>query len=114
MSFRKFSLLAMGLSLLLTLYSCKSSPKNDSVKAEATTVEISSKGMTCTGCEQTIQGSISKLDGVQSVTATFTDGKAIVVYLPGKTDTVNMRQAITEKGYGVNKFTVIPAEGIVD
>lgn len=114
MSFRKFHLLATGFSLLLILFSCKGKPATDQGKTEVSAVEISIKGMTCTGCEQTIKGSITKLDGIQSVTASFTDGKATVVYLPGKTDTANMRKAITDKGYGVNKFTVVPSERITD
>lgn len=114
MSFRKYSHLATGVLLIVFLLSCKNNKVSTTANQEPSAVEISIKGMTCTGCEQTISTSLTKLEGVQSVKATFTDGRAVVVYLPGKTDTASMRQAITGKGYAVNKFTVIQPSEIVN
>lgn len=114
MSFRKYSPLATGALLLLILFSCRNNQVSASANFEPMAVEISIKGMTCTGCEQTISTSLTKLEGVQSVNATFTDGRAVVVYLPGKTDTASMRQAISGKGYSVNKFTVVQPSEIVN
>lgn len=96
---------------LLILFSCQGNRKTGEAKETftASTVEISIRGMTCTGCEQTIQAGISGLNGVESVKATFTDGKAIVVFDPGKTDTLKMKEVITGKGYTVNRFTQVPA-----
>jgi len=111
---RKLAILVAGICAVLTILSCKNSSSKESQVIEPSAIEISIKGMTCTGCEETIKSSISKLEGIKSVTATFTDGKAIVVYLPGKTDTLLMKQAITDKGYSVNKFTAIPVPDVTN
>ena len=71
-------------------------------------VEVSIGGMSCTACEQTIQASVSKLDGIKSVKASFTIGKAIVVYSPSLADTAKIRKSITDVGYKVIKFAFIP------
>jgi copper chaperone CopZ len=63
-------------------------------------------GMSCTGCEETIQSRVGQLDGVKSVRASFKDGTAIVEFLPGKTDSLKIREAITGSGYTVKKFLV--------
>ena len=62
-------------------------------------VELTIKGMTCTGCEQTIQSGISSLKGVKQVKATFKNGKAYVEYIPEATDTTMMKQKVTASGY---------------
>ena len=61
-------------------------------------------GMSCTGCEETIQSRVGQLDGVKSVKASFKEGTAIVEYLPDKTDSLKIRDAITGSGYTVKKF----------
>lgn len=77
-------------------------------EATASVIEVSIGGMTCTGCEQTIQNNLGKLDGIKSVKASFTTGNAIVEYLPGKVDTIKMKETVTGSGYTVKKF--IPAQ----
>lgn len=67
-------------------------------------IEVSIGGMSCTACEQTIQTSVSKLDGIKSVKASYTVGKAIVDYSPSLVDTSNIRKAITDVGYKVIGF----------
>lgn len=69
----------------------------DNVKTVA--VELTIKGMTCTGCEQTIQSGISSLKGVKQVKATFKNGKAYVEYIPDVADTTVMKQKVTASGY---------------
>ena len=71
---------------------------------EASVIEVSISGMTCMGCEQTIQTSISKLEGIKSVTASCTSGNAIVEYYPSQVDTLKMKDAVTGSGYTVKKF----------
>jgi copper chaperone CopZ len=68
-------------------------------------VEVSIGGMSCTGCEQTIQTNLSKLEGVMMVKASFATGTAIVEYLPALVDTVKMREAIAGSGYTCKKFS---------
>jgi len=68
-------------------------------------MEIKIEGMTCTACEQTIQRKVGKLEGIKSVTATFSDGRAIIEYFPGKADTLKIKDAISGSGYVVKKIS---------
>ncbi len=93
----------------LVVLSCSgSNKKQDSGKTLPGTspsyIEVSISGMTCTGCEQTVQKQVTGLEGVKSVTASFTSGMAKVEYYPELTDTSDIRAAITKSGYKVNKF----------
>lgn len=97
--------------LLLFLSSCTGNANRKTQKdsvPEPTSAEISIKGMTCTGCEQTIQAAVSSLDGIQSVKASYTDGKAVVVFNKALTDTVKIKEKINGKGYIVTKVTEAP------
>jgi len=95
------------LAFLIILVSCsgnsKKTEKTESVM-EASLIEVSIGGMTCTGCEQTIQKTISSLEGVKSVKASFTTGIAVVEYFPSKTDTLKIKDAVNGTGYTVKKF----------
>ncbi len=84
--------------------------KSKAVKDESLSpslIEVSIKGMTCTGCEETIQTRVGGLEGVKSVKASFETGKAVIEYLPGVTDTVKIKEMITRSGYGVVKFNPV-------
>ena len=67
-------------------------------------IEVKIEGMSCTGCEQTIQRNVSKLEGIKSVKATFTDGRAIIEYFPTAVDSIKIKDAITASGYTVMKI----------
>lgn len=98
----------LSLLVILFLISCNSSgSKGASAKetSELTKVEVSVTGMTCTGCEQTIQKNVMKVEGIKSVKATFTDGKALVEYDASQADTSEIRAAITGAGYRVSAFS---------
>jgi copper chaperone CopZ len=71
---------------------------------EASVIGVSIGGMMCTGCEETISGSVGKLEGIKSVKASFKTGEAVIEYLPGVVDTAKIREAITGSGYTVKKF----------
>ncbi len=89
---------------LLAAFACKNpSPEAQSAKTDAKTaqVEISIAGMTCTGCENTINASLKSVEGVSSVESSHTKGLASVVFEPEKTDTAAFRHLITEAGYDV-------------
>lgn len=75
-------------------------------------VEVSIQGMTCTGCEQTIQSGISSINGVKQVKATFKNGKAYVEFIPGMADTIQMKEKITASGYIVSGFKSIPLDSL--
>jgi mercuric ion transport protein len=75
-------------------------------------VEISIKGMTCTGCEQTIQSGISSIKGVKQVKATFKNGTAWVEFIPGIADTIQMKEKITASGYSVAGIKSISTDSL--
>lgn len=92
---------------LYTALSCTGNNKKSeegNIHQEISMIEVSIGGMSCTGCEQTIQNNVGKLDGIKSVKATFTNGIAIIEYYEGMTDTTVIKEAISGCGYTVKKF----------
>jgi copper chaperone CopZ len=68
---------------------------------EYKTVEIKTKGMFCSHCENTVKTSISKLNGIKEVIADAKTNIAKVTYDEGKTNVKEIENAITDAGYGV-------------
>jgi len=75
-------------------------------------VEFAIQGMTCTGCEQTIQSGISSLEGVKQVKANYKSGKAFVEFLPDITDTLKMKEKIIASGYVVAGIQSAPLDSL--
>jgi copper chaperone CopZ len=73
-------------------------------------LELAVQGMTCTGCEQTIQSGIGSLKGIKQVKADFKTGKAYVEYIPEMADTNSMKEKITSSGYVVAGIKAIPLD----
>jgi copper chaperone CopZ len=65
------------------------------------TVNLDVEGMTCTGCENTIKEAVGKVPGVTDVTASHTEGLAVVKYDSTKTDLKAISGAILDAGYTV-------------
>lgn len=63
------------------------------------TVTLAVEGMTCTGCENTIQEAITKIAGVTSVKASHLDSTAVVSYDSTLTSLSAIGNAVTEAGY---------------
>lgn len=94
-------------AIMAIIVSCNSTGKKaekgpENLKVSA--IEVSITGMTCGGCEQTIQTSVSKVEGIKSVKASAVSGKALIELNPEGADTAMIRKAITDKGYGVSGF----------
>jgi copper chaperone CopZ len=60
---------------------------------------IGVNGMTCVGCEVTLEGNISKIEGVVNVKASHTDKEAVIEFDSTKTDIVTITKVIKESGY---------------
>jgi len=73
-------------------------------------VELTIQGMTCTGCEQTIQSGIGTINGVKQVKATFKNGKAFVEFIPEMADTNRIKEKVTASGYVVVGIRSIPLD----
>ncbi len=110
--------LSSGIALVLlifTLYSCGGNNKKPEVETVAfvpASIEVSISGMTCSGCEQTIQTNVAKLDGVKSVKASFQTGNAVIEYNSAKVDSLKIKEAITGSGYTVKKFSAVHSEEV--
>ncbi|HWR75028.1 MAG TPA: cation transporter [Bacteroidales bacterium] len=100
--------LLLGLMLLITSCGGGKSKEAKTAPAATATIELSIGGMTCTGCENTIQTNLSKVPGIISVTASYQKGNAVIEYEPGKVDTVKIKEVVDGTGYTALK--VSPAE----
>jgi copper chaperone len=70
-------------------------------------VVLSISGMTCGGCEKTIETALGEVEGVRKVIkVSHEDGKAWVCYEANKVETAVLANAVTKTGY---KAEVIPA-----
>lgn len=104
-----FTALFLAAMILITV-SCNSSGKKSTREAPASVarLEVSINGMTCAGCEQNIQTNVAKMEGVKSVKAICTVGKAFIDYNPSLVDSAKIRKIITESGYTVTGFNPLP------
>jgi copper chaperone CopZ len=107
--------LSLLLCLVIIAASCgggkgKGSQETPETPAATATVSLAIEGMTCTGCENTICTSLEKVPGVKSVTASFTDGKAVIEYETGKVDTAKLKEAVDASGYKALKVSAVEGE----
>lgn len=63
------------------------------------TVTLAIEGMTCTGCENTIQEAVTKVPGVAEIKASHLDSTAVVSFDTTKTSISAIGDAINEAGY---------------
>ena len=96
--------------LVLILFAIACGREQRTVKSEMqkepVVMQVSIGGMTCTGCEETIQRRVGELEGIKSVKASYKAGNATIEFFPEKVDSVKIREVITGSGYSVNKFTI--------
>lgn len=69
-------------------------------------VEISVEGMTCTGCENTVEKGVLSLDGVMEVEASHTGKTAVVKYDMTKANPDDMMTKIAERGYEALEYKI--------
>ncbi|KAF2019869.1 heavy metal translocatin [Aaosphaeria arxii CBS 175.79] len=74
-----------------------SSPTNKGLHCGVTLISIS--GMTCAACTSAVESAINDLDGVEEVLVSLPFQEARVLH-NGKVDLEEMKQAITDVGYG--------------
>lgn len=60
-------------------------------------------GMTCASCAKSIERSVGKLDGVQSVNVNFATEKLAIEFDEGKTSIDEIKVAVKKAGYGVRE-----------
>ena len=96
-------LLSVSLSLL-ALFSCNSTNESEEQvitvnESDITKVKIGVEGMTCVGCEVTLENEISQIEGVVSVKASHSNNEAIIEFDSTKTNTETIIKTIKESGY---------------
>jgi len=79
----------------------KSTSTENSAEAAVTTqtATLEINGMTCTGCENTVQEAVTKIPGIISVKASHLDSTAVVSFDPAKTSIAAIGDVVTEAGY---------------
>jgi copper chaperone CopZ len=68
---------------------------------EYKTVEIKTKGMSCSHCENSVKTEVNKLSSIKEVIADASTNTVKVTYLPGKIEVKDIEHAIDEAGYEV-------------
>jgi len=68
---------------------------------EYKTVQIKTKGMSCSHCENSVKTEVNKLPSIKEVIADASTNTVKVTYQPGKTEVKDIEHAIDEAGYEV-------------
>lgn len=97
-------ILALFIAAFLTACSGKSTGTDNSDQSAISassvkTVTLAIEGMSCTGCENTIQEAVTKIPGVTAIKASYLDSTAVVSFDPAKTTIKAIGEAVTEAGY---------------
>ncbi|MCF6169533.1 MAG: cation transporter [Bacteroidales bacterium] len=104
MKFKNILIVLLTVINVSIITSCSSSDKKSEkviVVKESDIVreKIGVNGMTCVGCEVTLEENISKIKGVVSVKASHTEKEAIIEFDSTKTDINTITETIIESGY---------------
>ncbi len=109
--------LAFILIAAATLAACQSNSNSagDTSESETTVLQIAPEnlvsmsfeveGMTCTGCENTVERSLKTMAGVAEVDASHETGKALVQYDKTKVTEKEVADNIAARGYKVTGYT---------
>ncbi|XP_074310544.1 copper-transporting ATPase HMA4-like [Silene latifolia] len=65
------------------------------------TLKFEIKGMECASCATSIESVLNKLDGIQSISISVMDGKAVVKYVSGVIDGKTIKGTIEDAGFKV-------------
>ena len=104
MKFKNIIIILLTILIFSIAASCTSSNKKPEktivVKAsDIVKKNVGINGMTCVGCEVTLEDNISKIEGVVSVKASHTENKATIAFDSTKTDIKTIKRMIKESGY---------------
>ncbi len=92
------------LSLIFSACNMQTETKEiDKSKLELVELNIAVDGMTCEGCENTVQSVLLKLDGVGEVSASHTEKMVKVMVDTTITKKGQLEQAIDKVGYTIIK-----------
>ena len=100
--------LFLSLAVAISFSNCSDST-NKSTKKEAVEIKkenvlkavINVKGMTCEGCESSIQTAVSKMSGVVNVKASHVDENTVIEYDKTQTSAQEIEKVISSIGYKI-------------
>lgn len=72
-------------------------------KMEIQTVILNIKGITCSGCEENINSTVMKLDGILKINTSHKTGTSIIEFDKRKTNINIIKDIIISKGYEIEK-----------
>ncbi len=102
--------------LLLTIACQNTSKENTEQSAETTEVvakvnvqkiEINVEGMSCSGCENTIQETIKDFEGVYTANADHVNGVAVMEFDSTKINVADVMLAINDLGYEATEHQIL-------
>ena len=102
-------LLFIILSIGLFFTGCEFTKKKQVLVKRSDIVQktLGIEGMTCMGCEVTLEGSISKIEGVVKVKASLASDSATIEYDKTKTNVAEITKIIKAEGYTIGTKTPI-------
>ncbi|WP_143962879.1 cation transporter [Litoribacter populi] len=65
-------------------------------------MEFSVKGMTCSGCEPTVNLQAKQVDGVIQSHTSFDESKAVIIFDPSRTSADEILVALNKTGYRID------------
>jgi len=90
-----------SLMMILLLAGCSGSSSKPAQNEVAENLKVSLKvgGMTCDGCEKTIETGVAQLKGIKSVDASFKDSTVVVSLDTTLVHEADIKGTITKLGY---------------
>ncbi len=94
----------------IAVFGCQNTTNNASTKeasmasAPKVYMNVAVEGMTCGGCERTVQGAVTAIDGIDSAFASHLDKQVRIFVDTTKVKLQDIQQAINEKGYTAGDF----------
>ncbi|HIP31189.1 MAG TPA: copper chaperone [Crocinitomicaceae bacterium] len=89
-------------SFILLITGCNSSQQKETMivkKTDLVETCIAVEGMTCVGCEVTLEKNLTELNGVVKVSASSSKDEATITFDKSKTDEKTLIKAIETAGY---------------
>ncbi len=72
-------------------------------KSDIDTIKLNIGGMTCAGCEENINNSVKKLDGILKIHTSYKNGISEIIFDKSKTNITKIEEVIKSKGYTIEQ-----------
>jgi len=99
---KKTTFIAVIFFSFTLLFSCSNNKSNKTIIIKQQDIiqkKIGVNGMTCVGCEVTLEDNVKKIKGVVTVKASHTKNEAIIEFDSTKTNIIKISNEIRKAGY---------------